>query len=57
MFERLRERYAVWRRYRHTVHQLSIADSYTLRDAGIDPRSIHSVAMAAARRPVGGAGE
>ena len=49
MFERLRERFAIWTTYRETVRQLGFLDRRMLDDAGIRPGEIKSCARAAAR--------
>lgn len=47
MFSTLRARFALWRDYRETVHQLRLLDRRILVDAGIDPRAIKARARAA----------
>jgi uncharacterized protein YjiS (DUF1127 family) len=47
MFSTLRARFAIWRDYRETVHQLSLLDRRILVDAGIEPGRIKARARAA----------
>lgn len=49
MFERLKDRFAVWLVYRDTVARLRRLDRSTLHDIGIDPAAIKARARAAVR--------
>jgi len=49
MFEVLKSRYAVWKRYSRTVSELQELSSRELADLGISRSDIHRVAREAAR--------